>query len=101
MLLNNLDPMSTSVTQHHLFGSERSPLFVTDTSCPSCHSAKSASTLQYWLKNVSGCCRFWSLNDLNAFGGTLLIPGALLFVNFDISVLSYAYVIGSFNLYIV
>ena len=50
---------------------------------------------------MSRCVRFLLLSDLNAFGGTFLIPGALSFANFDIAVLNYAHVIGSFSLYIV
>ena len=97
MLLNTLDPMYISVTPRHLFGSERSPLFGTGTSCPSYHSAKSASPSQYWLKKVRRCARFALLRNLNAFGGTLSRPGALSFANFAIAVLSSAYEIGLFN----
>ena len=97
MLLNTLDLMSISVTPRHLSGLERSPLFGTGTSCPSCHSEKSASPSQYWLKKVRRCARFALLSDLNAFGGTLLSPVALSFASFEIAVLSYAHEIGLFN----
>ena len=100
MLLNTLKPISISVTLRHLFGLERSPIFGTGTSCPSFHSAKSASSYQYWLKKVSRCVIFLLLSDLNAFGHTLLRPGALSFASFAIAVLSSAHVIGSFNSYI-
>ena len=80
--LNIFAPMSIRVIPRHLLGSDRSPLFGTGKIWPSCHSSNSVSSSQYLLNKSRRCVRLSSLNALKAFGGTLLIPGALSFVNF-------------------
>ena len=79
---NIFEPMSISVTPHHLLGSLRSPLFGTGITCPSCHSSKLVSLFQNALRNSRRRVKFCSERDLKASGGTLFKPGDLPFANF-------------------
>ena len=82
MLLNIFVSMSIRVTQSHLLGLDRSPLFCTGTIWPLCPSSKSVSSHQYVLNKWRRWVTLSVLSALKTFGGTLFCHGALLFVNF-------------------
>ena len=81
ILLKTFAPMSTRFTPLHFLGSERSPIFGTWITCPSCNSTLSSISshnsrikMKWWRRLVSDIV-------LKASGGTLLGHGALSFVS--------------------
>ena len=86
--------MSIRVTQSHLLGLDRSPLYDTGTIWPLCHSSKSVSSHQYVLDKWRRWITLSALSALKTFGGTLFYPGALLFTNFVTSSFSSSHEMG-------
>ena len=94
ILINIFVSMSIRVTQSHLLGLDRSPLFGTGMIWLLCHSSKSVSSHQYLLNKFRRWVTMSVLSALKTFGGTLFYPGALLFTNFVTSSFSSSHEMG-------
>ena len=91
MLIKTLALMSMRSTPPHLFGLERSPLFGTGTTWPSCHSTKSSLSSQNFRMNSNRWSKFSAVIALKALGGTTFNLGALLLVRSTTTMMNSAH----------
>ena len=88
-LLKTLIPMSIRLTPLHLLGSDRSPLFGTSTTWPSCYSSKSKLSFQNSKMKLKWTFRLSGDMALKALGGTPFSPGDLSLVIAFIASVNY------------
>ena len=99
-ILKVLFPMSIRLNPIHLLGSERSPIFGTGTTWPSCHSSESKLSFQNSRMKLKWTFRFFGDMALKALGGTPFSPGDLSLVrSFTASTNSFQEG-GNYSLYI-
>ena len=73
ILLNTSVPMSIRFIPLHLFGSERSPILGTVTTCPSCHLMKSSLSSQKFITKSNKWSKFSGVVALKSLGSTFLV----------------------------
>ena len=86
--------MSIRLTPLHLLGSNRSLLFGTNTTLPSCHSSKFKLSFQNSRMKLKWTFRFSGDMALKTLGGTTFSPGSLSLVRSFTSSVNYFQEVG-------